>query len=125
MLEYPMERRLATGTVVLLLAAFVLAGCSSEQQPHATLKPTLEVRQVDGGLVAFQNGQPVPDFGVQQRARIPLDGQWHFQGTQLNDAISFNDRRLTLAKMVGEAGPRLQDTFDDSRWPLFSVPGTF
>jgi beta-glucuronidase len=125
MLEHPMERRLATALVALVIASLCLFGCSSNQPHHATLKPTLEVRQVDGGQVAFQNGQPVPEFGVQQRPRISLDGQWRSQITQLDDGISFNDRRQTLARMVAEAGPRLQETYDDSRWPLSSVPGTF
>ena len=90
---------MATGTVALLLAALFLAACSSEQQPHATLKPTLEVRQVDGGLVAFQNGQPVPNFGVQPHPRLDLDGAWRFQAMQLNDGLSFNDRRQTLSRI--------------------------
>jgi beta-galactosidase len=125
MLEHPMERRLATALMALLSASLCLLGCNSTQQPHATLKPTLDVKQVDGGLVAFQNGQPVPDFGARQRPRIALDGQWRFQATQLDDNLSFNDRRQTLSKVVGEAGSRLRESFDDSRWQLSSVPGTF
>jgi beta-galactosidase len=120
-----MERRLATGMVALLLAALFLAACSSDQQPHATLKPTLEVRQVDGGLVAFQNGQPVPNFGVQPHPRLDLDGAWRFQAMQLNDGLSFNDRRQTLSRLSGEAGNRLKENFDDSRWATSDVPGTF
>ena len=112
--------------MALVSASLCLLSCSSStQQPHATLKPTLEVKQVDGGLVAFQNGQPVPDFGAQQRPRIALDGQWRFQATQLDEAFSYNDRRQTLPKIVAEAGSRLQESFDDSRWQLTSVPGTF
>ena len=126
MLEHPMERRVATALMALVSASLCLLSCSSStQQPHATLKPTLEVKQVDGGLVAFQNGQPVPDFGAQQRPRIALDGQWRFQATQLDEAFSYNDRRQTLPKIVAEAGSRLQESFDDSRWQLTSVPGTF
>jgi beta-galactosidase len=125
MLEHPMERRLATALMALVVGTLCLIGCSSNHQPPATLKATLEVRQMAGGLVAFQNGQPVPDFGVQQRPRLALDGSWRFQAAQLDDRLSFNDRRQTLGGLTAEAGPRLQDTYDDSGWQLSSVPGTF
>jgi beta-galactosidase len=126
MLEHPMERRLTAALMALVSACLCVSGCTnSTQRPHATLKPTLDVRQVDGGLVAFQNGQPVPDFGARQRPRITLDGQWRFQTAQLSDDLSFNDRRQTLTRIAAEAGPRLQETYDDSRWQFSSVPGTF
>jgi beta-galactosidase len=111
--------------MALLVASLCLLACSSTQPTQATLRPTLEVRQVDGGLVAFQNGQPVPDFEIQQRPRISLNGQWRFQASQLSDTLSFNDRRQTLSGLTAEAGKRLQEAFDDSGWSLGSVPGTF
>jgi beta-galactosidase len=120
-----MERRLAAGLATLLFVGICLAGCGSQPAQHATLKPTLEVRQVDGGPVAFQNGQPVPAFGVQPRTRLELDGAWRFQATQLSDSLSFNDRRQTLTRLTAEAGDRLKDNFDDSRWSTSQVPGTF
>jgi beta-galactosidase len=111
--------------MALLVASLCLLACSSTQPTHATLKPTLDIRQVDGGLVAFQNGQPVPDFEIQQRPRVSLNGQWRFQASQLSDTLSFNDRRQTLSGLTAEAGKRLQEAFDDSGWSLGSVPGTF
>ena len=120
-----MQRRLAAALMALAAAGLVLTGCSSRQQAPASLKPTLELRQVDGGEVAFQNSQPVPDFGVQPRPRLNLDGSWRFQPAQLDQDISFNDRGQTLARMTAEAGRRLQEGYDDSRWQLLGVPGTF
>ena len=120
-----MHRRLAAALVALAAAGSVLTGCSSRQQTPASLKPTLELRHVDGGEVAFQNSLPVPDFGVQPRPRLNLDGSWRFQPAELSQDISFNDRGQTLARMTAEAGRRLQEGYDDSRWQLLSVPGTF
>ena len=120
-----MERRLTAALMARVSACLCLTGCTSNRQPFATLKTTLEARQTDGGLVAFQNGQPVPDFGVQQRPRLPIDGSWRFQAAQFDDSVSFIDRKQTLGRLTAEAGPRLREAYDDSGWQLSSVPGTF
>ena len=118
-----MKRQLAAALAAAALLP--LAGCTSGQQPHATLRPTLEVRRVDGGLVAFQGGLPVPEFGFQPRPRLELDGPWRFDATQLDDGLSLGDRRRTLPGLTREAGGRLADEYDDSRWALVGVPSTF
>ena len=108
----------------LLVAAS--AACSSPLPGEARLRPTLEVRQVDGGIVSFQSGQPVPSFGPQPRERIDLDGSWRFQPAALDPDVSFagqGDARLRA--LAAEAGARLRDDYDDSSWALLSVPGTF
>ena len=111
--------------VALLATVLPLAACGNSPRPHASLKPTLQVRQVDGGLVAFQSGLPVPGFGVQPRPRLNLDGPWRFQAMRLDDQLSFGDRQRTLPGLVREAGGRLADEYDDSRWTALDVPGTF
>lgn len=120
-----MTGRLPAALVGLVAIALPLAGCGGGQPRYASLKPTLEVRQVDGGLVAFQGGLPVPDFGVHPRPRLSLDGQWRFQAVQLDDALSFGERRRMLPGLTREAGPRLDDQYDDRSWSLLDVPGTF
>src|ERR671933_396699 len=104
-----MNRRLPAALAAAAAALLPLAGCTSGQQPHATLRPTLEVRRVDGGLVAFQGDLPVPEFGVQPRPRLDLDGPWRFEATQLDDGLSLGDRRRTLPGLTREAGGRLVD----------------
>ena len=84
--------------MLLPLAAGALGACAISPQSgaEATLKPTLELRQADGGTVVFQSGQPVPDFGVQPRPRVDLDGLWRFDPAgRLNDTLTFGDRAQT------------------------------
>lgn len=122
--------RLRTSSALLLALALVggaLAACGFVSSgTQATLRPTLDLRQVDGGLAAFQSGQPVPDFGVQPRTRLDLNGAWRFQpAPALNQALTFGDRAQTLPGLKAEAGPRSQADYDDSRWRRLQVPGTF
>lgn len=120
-----MSRGFPAALVALLAGVLPLVACGNNHQPYATLKPTLGVRQVDGGLVAFQSGLPVPGFGVQPRPRVDLDGPWRFQATQLDDRLTLGDRRRTLPGLLREAGDRLKDEYDDSRWSELAVPGSF
>src|SRR5207302_1543718 len=111
---------------LVLVAA--LGGCTigAPTGAQATLKPTLGLRQADGGTVAYQSGQPVPDFGMQPRPRIELDGPWRFdQAGELNDALTFGDRAETQRPLTVEAGGRQRASYDDSRWRTLGVPGTF
>jgi hypothetical protein len=102
------------------------AACSGPAPGQATLRPTLELRQVDGGQVAFEQGQPVPTFDPQPRARIDLSGTWRFQETPLDDALTFADRDSGARRaLAAEAGARLRSTYDDSSWSQLAVPGTF
>jgi beta-galactosidase len=116
--------------VLLLLPvlAGALGSCAIGSLPgaQATLRPTLELRQADGGTVAFQSGQPVPDFGLQPRPRIDLVGGWHFQpAPRLDDTLTFGDRAQTQRRLTAEAGDRPRANYDDSGWRTLSVPGTF
>ena len=106
-----------------LLAAAV---CGAPAPGEARLRPTFEIRQVDGGQVAFEQGRPVPTFSPQPRDGIDLDGVWRFQPLTLDPGLTFatrdggGTRALTAA-----AGNRLQDEYDDSGWSQLLVPGTF
>jgi beta-glucuronidase len=108
-----------------LVAVAAAAGCSSPPPGQAGLRPTLEVRQADGGQVAFQLGQPVPAFGPQQRETISLDGDWRFQAADVDPELTFADRTDAVkARLTGEAGARLRAAYDDGSWAIQAVPGT-
>src|SRR2546427_12569285 len=114
--------------MVAIVLAGALGSCAIGSSPsaQATLKPTLELRQEDGGTVAFQAGPPVPDFGLQPRPRLDLDGAWRFQADpQLDDNLTFGDRSQTLRPLTLEAAQRVKPGYDDSGWRTLSVPGTF
>jgi beta-galactosidase len=117
------QETLAAALVVTLLAA---VGCSTPPPGQARLRPTLELRQADGGQVAYEQGQPVPTFSPQPRARLDLTGAWRFQEAALDDNLTFADRDSGARRaLAAEAGPRLQAAYDDSSWSQLDVPGTF
>jgi beta-galactosidase len=108
------------------LLAAMAAACSSPPPGQARLRPTLEVRQEDGGQVAYELGQPVPTFAPQPRTRIDLSGSWRFQPAALDQELTFADRdAATRRALAAEAGGRLSDAYDDSGWGELAVPGTF
>jgi beta-glucuronidase len=110
-----------------LVGTVLAAGaCSGSPPGQARLRPTLEVRQVDGGQVAYEQGQPVPTFDQQPRTRMDLSGTWRFQEASLDDPLTFADRDSGARRaLTAEAGARLQTTYDDSSWSQIDVPGTF
>jgi beta-galactosidase len=117
-------RRLVLAAAVAALLA--PAACSSPPPGQARLRPTLDVRQVDGGQVAFQLGQPVPTFSPQPRPLVDLDGDWRFQAADLDPGLTFADRTSGVeGRLTAEASSRLRPGYDDSGWAAQAVPGTF
>jgi beta-galactosidase len=111
---------------VLVGTALAGGACSGPAPGQARLRPTLELRQVDGGQVAYEQGQPVPTFDPQPRTRIDLSGTWRFQEAALDDDLTFADRDSGARRaLTAEAGARLRPTYDDSSWSPLDVPGTF
>jgi beta-galactosidase len=112
--------------VVLASAVLGAIGCSGPQPDQARLRGTLEMRQADGGQVAYEQGQPVPTFDLQPRARIDLSGTWRFQPADLDQDLTFASRTDAAKRaLTAEAGGRLRDELDDSAWSQLAVPGTF
>lgn len=65
--------------ILLLLG---LMACTPAPRP-GSLRSTLIMEQVDGGLVAVQNAIPVPTFDVQGRPLSELSGAWRVERQQL------------------------------------------
>ena len=100
--------------------------CTAPPSGQAHLRPTLEVRQADGGQVVFEQGRPVPTFSPQPRDGIDLDGLWHFQPATLDPGLTFSGRDSGAQRgLMAAAGDRLRDDYDDSGWSVVQVPGTF
>lgn len=105
------------------LASVVLAACLP-QASVAGLAPTLSLSDVNGVVVAMQNGTPVPSFGWQPRPRLELDGLWEVERVALDPLLTMGDRDDTLAAIEDEAGGRQLPEHDDSDWERLAVPGT-
>lgn len=109
-----------------LLVASSIGACGFATAPgRADLPATLSLRDVSGGVVAFQSGLPVPTFDPQPRFRQNLDGAWKFEPQALDSDLSLDDRDRTLKPITRELGMRAGLTFNDASWSSLAVPGTF
>src|SRR5690348_14219284 len=109
-----LRRGLALAVATLSLAA--VSSCGAANVTPAGLPPTLGFQLVDGGRVAMQSGQPVPDFGYQPRPRFDLSQGWRFQRANLDADLTFTPRAQSLHDIESEAAGRQLPGFDDSQW---------
>jgi beta-galactosidase/beta-glucuronidase len=122
--------RMANKCAPILVAALAASGLSAAcslvpSGGHADLAPTLSFRDVSGGPVAFESGQPVPTFDRQPRLQLDLDGTWRFDPHPVDTNLSLTSRKESLAGITSELGGREDPKFDDSSWTNLDVPGTF
>ena len=121
-----MANKCALALVAVFAASGLSAACSVVPSGgHADLAPTLGFRDVSGGPVAFESGQPVPTFDRQRRLQLDLDGTWRFDPQPVDTNLSLRSRRESLAAITNELGGRADAQFDDSSWTNLDVPGTF
>src|SRR5690349_16572173 len=116
-----LRRGLAVAAATLSLAA--MSSCGANVTP-AGLPPTLGFQLVDGGRVAMESGQPVPDFGYQPRPRLDLSQGWRFQRANLDADLTFTPRTESLNDIEREAAGRQLPGFDDCQWQPIEVPGS-
>jgi beta-galactosidase len=111
--------------VLATAALFVplLAAACAPQPAVASLRPTLQLTRVNGVPVAFQNGLPVPSFSPQPRLRLDLGGAWRVERRALDTDLTMTDRSQALSQLVQAAKGRQRLEYDDSRWPLMTLPG--
>ncbi|HKC20511.1 MAG TPA: hypothetical protein VKE27_12880, partial [Candidatus Dormibacteraeota bacterium] len=110
----------------LLLVSIGATACSLvPSSGHADLPPTLTFKDVGGGPVAFESGQPVPTFDRQPRLQANLDGTWRFDPVPVDTNLSLTDRKSSLSAINKELGRRADAQYDDSGWSTIAVPGTF
>ena len=117
-------RRFAGLVLASVLFGLVLPGCASPEAA-SELAPTLSFKTLGGSQVAFQNGIPVPTFGFQPRRRIDLSGRWRIDQMPMDNDLSLAVRSGALKRIVAEAAGRQQSTFDDTRWAMVDVPGSY
>src|ERR1700746_1827987 len=98
-----MANKCAPILVAVLAASGLSASCSLvPSSGHADLAPTLSFRDVSGGPVAFESGQPVPTCDRQPRLQLDLDGPWRFDAQALDTNLSLASRRESLGAITRE-----------------------
>ncbi|MFA6456369.1 MAG: glycoside hydrolase family 2 TIM barrel-domain containing protein [Bacteroidota bacterium] len=113
-----MTNKLSFRHIIFFLIANVLYG------QVATLKNTLTIETVSSISVPYQNGIPVPSFEKQQRVTRSLAGSWKKNRFSANHDLTLLKRDSAgYAQLLAEAADRQSPYFDDSSWPLHTIPG--
>ncbi len=83
----------------------------------ATLEPTLELKDIDGIKIPYQNRIPLPTFEKQKRIIIDLSGNWKKQRFSADDNVSLSKRdEEGLTSLITEAAGRNLSNYDDISW---------
>lgn len=115
--------RKSSSLFILILLLCTLVGTSLFAQ-IGNLEATVSIHEVDGVIIPYSNGFPMPTFEKQNRSILTLKGDWKKQ--------RFNaDHNLTLTKrdasgynaLVTEAANRHLASFDDAAWETKTLPG--
>ena len=89
----------------------------------ATLKRTLEIKNINGISIPYQNGIPLSTFEKQNRKMLDLSGTWKKERTAANDNITLADRDSAgYANLITEANGRNNYDYDDSAWEEKQIP---
>lgn len=109
--------------IAAFLALLVLALAAVPQAQVATLMPTLELKNVDGLHVPYQNGMVVPGYEKQKRTLISLHGNWRKQRFNADHALTLSRRTIpVLNSLSAEAAGRERSDYNDSTWPEKTLP---
>lgn len=89
-----------------------------------SLEATLSLKNINGLMVPFQNGIPLPSFEKQQsRTIIDLSGKWKKQRFNANDNFSLLKRDDNgISVIENEAAGRHLIDYDDSAWEEKNLP---
>lgn len=102
---------------LFILLSFFLFNYLNIFSQVATLESTLELKDINGIKVPYQNGIPLPTFEKQKRTIIDLSGSWKKQRFVADDNISLAKRdEAGLTALINEAAGRNLFNYDDSNW---------
>lgn len=113
--------------IVSLITVFLCSLSAANFAQAATLKPSLELRQIDSVNVPFQHNRPYPSFEKQNGTTyIDLAGTWKYY--KLSSRNSNNEVAATLARRDGAAIISLESAgyhaanFNDNGWTNRDLP---
>ncbi|MBV9463369.1 MAG: beta galactosidase jelly roll domain-containing protein, partial [Verrucomicrobiae bacterium] len=87
------------------------------------LGPTLEMREIDGSVVPFQNGWPYPTGDRQKRPELSLNGAWKKFRVPGNHTMSLAARDTSVVEALRrESLEAVDPSFDDGGWTSCNVP---
>ncbi|MFA7289557.1 MAG: glycoside hydrolase family 2 TIM barrel-domain containing protein [Melioribacteraceae bacterium] len=119
-----------TKYIFILLPFILISGSFNKVFSQTNLaEPTLEIKEINGIAVPFQNQIPLPTFEMQDRTRYDLAGQWKRERVprpwpdEATSAATFVKRDTDgIALIEANSGNRFKLDYDDSNWELNPVP---
>jgi len=111
---------------VLIVTACVIifSFCEQNFAQIASLEATLRLVDINGMMVPYQNGLPVPAFEKQPRTTIDLAGSWRKQRFVANHDVTLSKRdSIGYANLIQDAGDRYKTDYDDQSWLIKTIPG--
>jgi len=117
--RYSFGGRILIFPIVLPIIAF-----SDLLAQTATLETSLKLQQVDGVIIPFQNGIPLPSFEKQNRKILNLEGTWKKERRPADNNITLSKRDSTgYTNLIAESGGRYSAGYADSGWEMKNIPG--
>ncbi|MEW6654759.1 MAG: sugar-binding domain-containing protein, partial [Bacteroidota bacterium] len=109
----------------LLNISIVFIAATASVFAQAALEPTLNLTEVNGVYVPFQNGMPLPTFEKQSmRTILDLGGEWKKLRFATIDNVTLAKRDASgIAAIENEAAGKQSINFDDSAWEKKNLPG--
>ncbi|WP_438348047.1 glycoside hydrolase family 2 TIM barrel-domain containing protein [Paenibacillus sp. FA6] len=87
------------------------------------IQTTMELREIDGLSVPFQNGIPVPSFDAQKRLTLNLAGIWKKERFAADHQFSLSERNdQWFDRLRDEARGRTEVHFNDEDWQTQKLP---
>lgn len=117
-------RKILSFFIFLFISFFILQSLAAEVDLSKTNPPTLELKEINGFLVPFQNGIPYPEGQPQSSyLRINLSGIWKANRQNLNHKLTLAERTPLTLKLIEEEGKgRHSLDFDDTFWVEKQIP---
>ncbi len=109
--------------LILTFFVFLLLNSISIKAQTNKLEATLQLQNVDGINIPYQNGIPLPSFEKQDRFIINLEGEWKKERFASNSDITMAKRdSVGMAALINEAQNRHLADYDDSGWLTKNLP---
>ncbi|MBN2356890.1 hypothetical protein JXO59_12310, partial [candidate division KSB1 bacterium] len=109
--------------ILIALSACLLFFQETGLGQVATLQPTLQLKQIDGYWLPFQNNLPLPSFDRQPRPTIDIGGVWRKERFSAGHSLTlFRRDQAGIAAIYSEARGRNDINYDDSAWEEMILP---
>ncbi len=116
-------RRKSMRQFFLISVSFIIIASGNIFSQTAALESTLNLNNINGSIIPYQNGIPLPSFEKQKRSKINLSGDWKKKrfNADHNITLSARDENGYL-NLINESPGYHLSSYDDSGWENKEIP---